>query len=208
MPQIAVINRENQKVGEVDLSDTIFRVEMKSYLLHDTVLNFLANRRSGNASTKNRSAVRGGGRKPWRQKGTGRARAGSIRSPLWVGGGAVFGPVPRSYSYRVPKGIRRYAIRSLLSEKLKENRLLVLDSLEMEKPSTKGFKGMLETLGASGKVLLAMKNPSQAVLRSAHNLSRVKVVSVDGINALDICLHDMLILTRDALASLEERAQG
>ncbi|MDH7500993.1 MAG: 50S ribosomal protein L4 [candidate division NC10 bacterium] len=207
MPQIAVVNLNNEKVDEVNLPDSLFGLERKDHLLHDTIRQYLANRRLGTASTKNRSAVSGGGRKPWRQKGTGRARAGSIRSPLWRKGGTVFGPTPRDYSYRIPKQVRRVAFYSALSEKLRENGLLVVDSVELERPSTKGFLKVLATLGARGKVLLAMKSPSPLVVKSARNLPGVRVASVEGINALDVCLHDTLILTRDALGFLEENAQ-
>jgi len=207
MTQIAVVNMDNEKVGEVDLPDSLFGVERKDHLLHDTVLEFLAKRRSGSASTKNKSAVSGGGRKPWRQKGTGRARAGSIRSPLWRGGGTIFGPVPRSYSYRIPKRIRRYALCSALSEKVRGNGLLIVDSVELQKPSTKAFARMLGALGVKGKVLLAMKAPSPIVLKSSRNIPGIKVISVEGINTYDICLHDTLILTRDAVGFLEENSK-
>jgi len=208
MPQIAVVNIKNEKVGEVDLPDSLFGVERKDHLLHDTIQQYLANQRSGTASTKNRSAVSGGGRKPWRQKGTGRARAGSIRSPLWRGGGTIFGPTPRDYSYRIPKKVRRAAFYSALSEKARENGLLVIDSVKLERASTKDLLKMLATLGAKGKVLLAMKSPSPLVLKSARNLPGVRVASVEGMNAFDVCLHDTLILTRDALGFLEENAKG
>jgi large subunit ribosomal protein L4 len=207
MGQLAVLNMQNQKVGEVSLPDFFFSLERKDHVLHQTILQYLANRRAGTASTKNRSAVTGGGRKPWRQKGTGRARAGTIRSPLWRKGGTVFGPMPRSYSYRLPKKIRRYAFCSALSEKVKENALLVLDELSFERPSTKAFAQMLEGLGAKGKVLVAAKSPSPAVVKSADNLPQVRVVSIDSLNALDICLCDTLILTQEALGLLEDRSK-
>jgi len=207
MPQVAVVNMENEKLGEVDLSNSLFGVEMRDHLVHDAILQFLANRRAGTASTKNKGVARGGGRKPWRQKGTGRARAGSIRSPLWVGGGTVFGPAPRSYAYRIPKKVRRHALASVLSEKVRENGLLVVESLKFEKPNTKAFLKMLEVLGVKGKALVAMKDPSPTVLKAANNIPGVKVVPVEGINSLDLCLYDTLIMTRDALGFLEENAQ-
>ncbi len=207
MPQIAIVNLKNEKVEEVSLPDSIFGVEMKDHLLHDVILNTLANRRVGTASTKSKGATRGGGKKPWRQKGTGRARAGSIRSPLWVGGGTIFGPTPRSYGYRIPKKIRSYALRSALSEKMRTSKLLVVDSVELEKPSTKAFIAVLEALGVRGKALLAMKAPSQAVLKSAGNIPGIKVVPVERVNALDVCRYDTLILTRDALGFLGESAR-
>ena len=207
MPQITIINQKNEKVDEVSLPDSIFAVEMKDHLLHDVILNTLANQRVGAASTKNKGATRGGGKKPWRQKGTGRARAGSIRSPLWVGGGTIFGPTPRSYGYRIPKKIRSYALRSVLSEKMRTNKLLVLDSVELEKPSTKAFIAMLGALGVKDKALLAMKAPSQAVLKSACNIPGVKVVPVERVNVFDVFRYDTLILTRDALGFLEESAR-
>ena len=207
MPQFAVINMRNEKVGEVDLPDRLFGVSMKAHLLHDTILQFLANRRSGTASTKNKAAVSGGGRKPWRQKGTGRARAGSIRSPLWVGGGTIFGPVPRIYSHRLPRKVRRYALRSALSERARANEILILESVEFERPSTKAFLGMLETLGLKGKILLVMKDPSEAVVRSARNIPGIRVSHVEGITTMDACRCDALILTRDALQALEENGK-
>ena len=207
MPQIAIVNLKNEKVEEVNLPDSIFGVEMKDHLLHDVILNTLANRRVGTASTKNKGATRGGGKKPWRQKGTGRARAGSIRSPLWVGGGTIFGPTPRSYGYHIPKKIRSYALRSALSEKMRTSKLLVVDSVELEKPSTKAFIAVLGALGIRGKALLAMKAPSQAVLKSAGNIPGIKVVPVERMNALDVCRYDTLILARDALGFLGESAR-
>jgi large subunit ribosomal protein L4 len=207
MPQIAIVNLKNEKVDEVSLPDSIFGVEMKDHLLHDAILHTLASQRMGSASTKNKAATRGGGRKPWRQKGTGRARAGSIRSPLWVGGGTIFGPTPRSYAYRIPKKIRSYALRSALSEKMRANKLLVVDSVELEKPSTKGFISMLLVLGVKGKALLAMKAPSQAVLKSACNISGIKVVPVERVNVFDVCRYDTLILTRDALGFFGESSK-
>jgi large subunit ribosomal protein L4 len=202
MPQIAIVNLKNEKVDEVNLPDSIFGVERKDHLLHDAILNSLSNRRAGTASTKNRSATRGGGKKPWRQKGTGRARAGSIRSPLWVGGGTIFGPAP--YAYHTPKKIRSYALRSSLSEKVRTNKLLVVDSIQLEKPSTKAFISMLGDLGVKGNALLAMKAPSQAVFKSAGNIPGIKVISVERVNVFDICRYDTLILTRDALGFLGE----
>jgi large subunit ribosomal protein L4 len=207
MPQIAIVNLKNEKVDEVSLPDSIFGVEMKDHLLHDVILNTLANRRVGTASTKNKGATRGGGKKPWRQKGTGRARAGSIRSPLWVGGGTIFGPTPRSYGYHIPKKIRSYALCSALSEKMRNSKLLVVDSLELEKPSTKAFIAVLGALGVRGKALLAMKAPSQVVLKSAGNIPGIKVVPVERVNVLDVCRYDTLILTRDALGFLGESAR-
>ena len=171
------------------------------------VTSAFSNRRVGTASTKSKGATRGGGKKPWRQKGTGRARAGSIRSPLWVGGGTIFGPTPRSYGYRIPKKIRSYALRSALSEKMRTSKLLVVDSVELEKPSTKAFIAVLGALGIRGKALLAMKAPSQAVLKSAGNIPGIKVVPVERVNALDVCRYDTLILTRDALGFLGESAR-
>jgi large subunit ribosomal protein L4 len=207
MPQFAVINMRNEKVGEVDLPDRLFGVSMKAHLLHDTILQFLANRRSGTASTKNKAAVSGGGRKPWRQKGTGRARAGSIRSPLWVGGGTIFGPVPRTYSYRLPRKVRRYAFSSALSERVRENGVLIVESVEFERPSTKAFLRMLETLGLKGKILLVMRSPSQAVIRSARNIPGIRVSPVEGVTTMDVCRYDTLILTRDSLEALEENGK-
>jgi large subunit ribosomal protein L4 len=207
MPQIAIVNLKNEKIDEVSLPDSIFGVEMKGHLLHDAILHTLANQRAGTASTKNKAATRGGGKKPWRQKGTGRARAGSIRSPLWVGGGTIFGPTPRSYGYHIPKKIRSYALRSALSEKMKTNKLLVVDSVELEKPSTKAFITILGALGIKGKALLAMKAPSRAVLKSACNIPGIKVVPVERVNAFDVCRYDTLILTRDAIGFLGESAR-
>jgi large subunit ribosomal protein L4 len=207
MPQIAIVNLRNEKVDEVSLPDSIFGVERKDHVLHDAILNFLANRRAGTASTKNKGAVSGGGKKPWRQKGTGRARAGSIRSPLWVGGGTIFGPAPRNYAYHIPKKVRGYALCSALSEKVRSSKLLVVDLVELEKPSTKAMITILSAWGVKGNALLVTKSPSQAVVKSASNIPGIKVIAVERVNVFDVCRYDTLILTLDALGFLRESAE-
>lgn len=158
--------------------------------------------RQGTHATKNRSAVRGGGKKPWRQKGTGRARQGSIRAPQWRGGGTVFGPTPRSYAYSLPRKVRRLAIKSVLSQKLQDNNLIVLDQLSLDAPKTKEFKAVLGNLNVDSKVLVVSDNEN--VQLSARNLENVKVVPVNGLNVVDAVNYDKLILTQDAVKRIEE----
>lgn len=203
-PVLDIVNTQNEKVGEIHLAEALFEAPVKPHLLHEVVVMQLNNRRQGTASTKGRSEVSGGGRKPWRQKGTGRARAGTIRSPLWRHGGTVFGPKPRDYFYLVPKAVRKAAIRSALSAKLKEGNLIVLDRLELERPSTKAFKRILDALGISGKALFVLSDKDETVELSARNLPGVKILPVRGLNVYDLLLYEKLILTREAIPLIQE----
>jgi len=209
MPQVLdVVNVKNEKVGEISLPEEIFGVPVKEHLLHQVVVMQRSRRRCGTASTKGRSEVRGGGRKPWRQKGTGRARAGTIRSPLWRGGGITFGPKPRDYSFSVPKAVRRAALKAALSAKAVAREILVLDNLELEKPSTKAFKGILSALGVEGKTLLVLPGRDETVSRSTANLATIKVLPIAGLNVYDLLWSDEVIFTREALASVEKMLQS
>jgi large subunit ribosomal protein L4 len=198
-----VFDIKGAKVGEVELKDDIFGCEVKPYLMHDVVIMQLANRRRGTASTKTRKEVRGGGRKPFRQKGTGRARQGSSRSPLQPGGGTVFGPHPRDYSYLVPKKVRRSALRSALTVRHSESAMKVLDKLELADISTKNFSGIVKTFGLS-KPLFLIHKKDEVVEKSARNIPFVKVLRVEGLNVYDIIRHDQLVVTLDALRRIEE----
>lgn len=204
MPTVEVYNVKGEQVGEIELSDAIFAAEVNESLLFDVSQMLLAARRRGTASTKNRSEVQGGGRKPWRQKGTGRARHGSIRSPIWTGGGTVFGPKPRQYRYRLPKKARRAALYSALTSKLLEKKLLVLDALTLSEPRTRDIVSMLGNLKVQGSVLLVTAGPDINVFKSARNIPGVTTTIAAGINVLDILKHETLLLTRDAVAKIEE----
>jgi large subunit ribosomal protein L4 len=191
-------------VIQAKLNEAIFGVKPRSHLLHQTVVMQLNNRRAGTASTKSMGFVRGGGKKPWRQKGTGRARAGSIRSPLWVGGGTIFGPQPRDYSYRMPRKARREALLSALSLKNRDGKIIVLDKLELEDAKTRMMAQALAELKVDS-ALIVIPQADAKVERSARNLPRVKVLRVEGLNVYDLLRYDHLILTEGALRLLEER---
>jgi large subunit ribosomal protein L4 len=191
-------------VIQPELKEHIFSRKPRPHLLHQTVLMQLANRRAGTAATKTKGFVRGGGKKPWRQKGTGRARAGSIRSPIWVGGGTIFGPQPRDYSYRMPRSARRNALVSALSMKHQERKLIVVDKLEPEQPKTKIMAKALADLNV-GSALIVIAEKDERVERSARNLPKVKVLRVDGLNVYDLLRYEHLIITEAALKALEER---
>jgi large subunit ribosomal protein L4 len=191
-------------VIQPDLKEEIFNLEARPHLLHQTVLMQLASRRAGTAATKTRGLVRGGGKKPWRQKGTGRARAGSIRSPLWVGGGTVFGPQPRDYSYRIPRSARRKALLSALSLKHRDGKLIVVDKLEPEQPKTKIMAQALAQLKVQS-ALIVIAEANEKIERSARNLPKVKVLRVEGLNVYDLLRYEHLILTESALRLIEER---
>lgn len=198
MPKVALYNQSGSQVGDVELNDSVFGIEPNEHVLHDAVVMQQASRRQGTHAVKNRSAVAGGGRKPWRQKGTGRARQGSIRSPQWVGGGVVFGPTPRSYSYKLPKKVRRLALQSALSSKVNENSLVVLEGLAFDAPKTKEVVKVLDALKVSEKVLIVTADKDDVVAKSANNLPNAKVLTVSGLNVLDLLTHDKLIITKDA----------
>ncbi|WP_124726402.1 50S ribosomal protein L4 [Staphylospora marina] len=204
MPKLAVLNMSGEQVGEIELSDALFGITPNEAVLHQAVVMQQASLRRGTHATKNRALVSGGGRKPWRQKGTGRARHGSIRSPLWVGGGTVFGPQPRSYAFKLPKKVRRLALKSALSSKVIDQDLVVLDELKLDKPKTKDMVNVLKNLGADRKALVVTDSLDQNAVLSARNIPGVKLVQADGINVLDILHHDKLILTRGAVSRVEE----
>ncbi len=204
MPLVKVYSTGKKKVSEMELDERIFNVEVKDHLLHDVVRLQLARRRAGTASTKNRSAVRGGGRKPYRQKGTGRARAGSTRSPLWRGGGVIFGPAPRDFSYNVPKKARKQALRVALSARASEGKLLVLNQFELKEIKTKPFVEVLNRLGME-KALIVIGKENFNLERSARNVPGVKVLRVEGLNVYDILNHENLILVKDAVEKIQER---
>jgi len=203
MAQADLFDIKGEKVGEVEIQDEVFNCEVKTYLMHDVVTMQLANRRRGTASTKTRKEVSGGGKKPFRQKGTGRARQGSSRSPLQPGGGTVFGPHPRDYSYSVPKKVRRSALRSALTVRYTGLAMKVLDKLELEAISTKNFNGIVRTFSLT-KPLFVIDKKNEVLEKSARNLPFVKVLRVEGLNVYDIIKHEQLVLTLDALRRIEE----
>ena len=191
-------------VIEPTLNEVIFGANPRGHMLHQAVVMQLANRRAGSAATKSKGFVRGGGKKPWRQKGTGRARAGSIRSPIWVGGGTVFGPQPRDYSYRMPRTARREALLSALSLKKRENKIIVVDKFELEQAKTKLMVQALAELKVQS-ALLVISQPDVKIERSARNLPNLKVLRVEGLNVYDLLRYEHLILTEQALKTLEEK---
>ena len=204
MPKVALYNTSGAQVGEVELADAVFGIEPNKHVLHSAVVMQLASERLGTHKTKGRSEVSGGGRKPWRQKGTGRARQGSIRAPQWKGGGTVFGPTPRSYAYKLPKKVRRLAIKSALSSKVLDNEIIVLDQLTMERPKTKEFATILNNLKVDRKALVVAAEYDDNIALSARNIPGVKFVAAEGINVYDVLAHDKLIMTKDAVAKVEE----
>lgn len=204
MPTAAVYNVEGQQVGEIELSEAVFGQPVNDAVLHEVVVMQLANRRQGTHDTKTRSAVQGGGRKPWRQKGTGRARHGTIRSPIWRGGGIVFGPHPRDYSYRVPKKVKRLALKSALASKVGDGRILVLDALELPGPKTREMVRILENLKAVGGALVVTAQRDVNVEKSARNIPGVKSLEARQLNVYDLLDHPHLIITRDAVTRVEE----
>lgn len=204
MATVKVYGIDAQAVGEIELPETVFGVEMNTGLVHQVVVMQLASQRLGTHATKTRSMVRGGGRKPWRQKGTGRARAGSRRSPLWRSGGTVFGPSPRSYAFKMPKKQRRLALRCVLSEKLRNNELIVLDELEFEAAKTKQMVKLLSDFKVDSKALFISEEVSDNVLRSARNLQGVKTLEALRLNAYDMLNHEKLFITKGAIAKIEE----
>lgn len=205
MPKLPVYNITGQTVGEVELSDAIFGIEnVNQHAVYETIKNILANRRQGTQSAKTRAEVRGGGRKPWRQKGTGRARAGSIRQPNWKGGGVVFAPKPRDYSYAINKKVRSLAMRSALTVKVAEESVIVLDALQFAAPKTKEMISVLNNLKVSGKALIVTADREFNVMKSSSNLQGVKTTMVGELNVYDILNHEKFIITMDAVKKVEE----
>lgn len=204
MPKIDVLNIKGEKVEEITLSDNVFGVEVNEHVLYEVVKNHLANRRQGTQSAKTRAEVRGGGRKPWKQKGTGRARQGSIRSPQWIGGGVVFAPKPRDYSYSLPKKVKRLAMKSALTSKLQNGEIIVLDSLVMEMPKTKEFQTIVSNLKLEKKALFVMAEKNDNVVKSARNIPGVKTALVNTLNVYDILNHNAFVITKAAVEKVEE----
>jgi large subunit ribosomal protein L4 len=204
MPVVDVYDISRTKVGETTLRDDIFSIPVQGHIMHEVVTMQLACRRSGTASTKGRAEVRGGGHKPWRQKGTGRARAGSSRSPIWRGGGVVFGPKPRSYAYKVPKKVRRLALKMALSSKLANGQLLILDQYPYDAPKTKEFVKVMENLQID-KALFITAGDDQVLTLSSRNIPYVQIMRTEGMNVYDILRYDYLVLFQPAISQIEER---
>ena len=204
MPKIDVYDMKGKKVSDVELADSIFGIEPNEAIVHSVLVNYLANQRQGTQSTKTRAEVRGGGKKPWRQKGTGRARQGSIRAPQWIKGGIALGPKPRSYKYTVNKKERRLAIKSLLSSKVIEKELTVVDKLELKEIKTKSMVNALSALKVEGKTLIIVPETNKNVLMSARNIEGVKTITANNINVFDLLKYTNLILPVDTVKKLEE----
>ena len=203
MANVAVYNMEGKEVGTIELSDAVFGVEVNEHLVHMAVVSQLANNRQGTQKAKTRSEVSGGGRKPWRQKGTGHARQGSTRSPQWTGGGVVFAPVPRDYSFKMNRKERRIALKSALTSKVQENKFLVLDELKLDEIKTKKMQKVLDNLKV-GKALVVVTDDSENVVRSAKNIPGVETASPSTINVYDILKYDTVIATKSSVAAIEE----
>lgn len=204
MPKVSVVNQTGSAAGEIELNEHVFGIEPNEAVLFEALVQQRASLRQGNHKVKTRAEVAGGGRKPWRQKGTGRARQGSIRSPQWRGGGIVFGPTPRSYSYKLPKKVRRLALRSALSSKVRDEEMVVLEALAFDAPKTKEFTKVLKDLSISKKALFVTADLDETVALSARNIPGISVVTANGINVLDLVGHDQLVLTKDAVKKIEE----
>ena len=204
MPKVNVYNVLGETVGEIEFNDEIFNIEINEHAVYEVVKNQLANKRQGTQSAKTRAEVRGGGRKPWRQKGTGRARQGSIRAPHWVGGGVVFAPKPRDYSYKVPKKVRRLAMKSALTSKVLNGEIIVLEELKLEEPKTKEMVKILENIKAGRKSLIVMDENNINVIKSARNIPNVQTTNVNTLNVYDILNFDSFIITKDAVKKVEE----
>ncbi len=203
MPAVEIVDKTRKKVGEAQLAADIFDTDVKPHLMLDVVKMQLANRRRGTASTKGRAEVRGGGRKPWRQKGTGRARVGSIRSPLWKGGGTVFGPTPRDYSYKVPRKVRKNALKSALTQKLKENKLVIVDAFKLGEIKTRTFVSMMQGMQIPNALIIDTDNLNLEL--SARNAPDYKVLRPEGLNVFDILQYDYLVVTQPSLELIGKR---
>ena len=204
MPTVSVYDMTGKQTGSMELSDAIFGIEPNKAVLHSAVVNYLANQRQGTQSTLTRAEVSGGGKKPWRQKGTGHARQGSTRAPQWTHGGIALGPKPRSYSYTLPKKVRRLAMKSAFSAKVASGDLLVLEALTLETIKTKTVAAMLNALGADRKVILVLPEKDEVAIKSARNIPGVKTALVNTLNVYDILNADKFIVLKDAVAKLEE----
>lgn len=204
MPKVNVYNILGEQVEDIDLKDDIFDVEVNETAMYEMVKNHLANRRQGTQSVKTRTEVRGGGRKPWRQKGTGRARQGSIRAPHWKGGGVTFAPKPRDYSYRVPKKVRKLAIKSALTSKVLNDEIIVLDELNIEEPKTKEMVKILDSIKANKKALIVMDESNENIMKSIRNIPNIEVTIANTLNVYDILKYDSFIITKAAVRKVEE----
>ena len=204
MPKVDVYNMQGKKVSDVELNEAVFGIEPNENIVHSVLVNYLANQRQGTQSTKTRAEVRGGGRKPWRQKGTGRARQGSIRAPQWIKGGIALGPKPRSYSYRINKKEKQLAIRSLLSAKVLDNELTVVDKLEVKEPKTSVMVKALTDLKVEGKALIILADRNENVLLSSRNIEGVKTIELNTINVFDLLNCNKLVLPLETVKKLEE----
>lgn len=204
MPKIQMVNMQGEPVGDIDLKEEIFDIEVNEHAVYLVVKNILANKRQGTKSAKTRAEVRGGGRKPWRQKGTGRARQGSIRSPQFKGGGVVFAPKPRDYSYTTPKKVRRLALKSVLTTKLKDNEIIVVDEIKVNEPKTKAFNEFLKAIKADKKALIVTDGKDENVVRSARNIEGVHTSMAQNINVYDLLKYNSLVLSKDALNVVQE----
>ena len=203
MAKVAVYNMEGKEVESLELNDAVFGVEVNEHLVHMAVLQQLANNRQGTQKAKTRSEVSGGGRKPWRQKGTGHARQGSIRAPQWKGGGVVFAPVPRDYSFKLNKKEKRAALKSVLTSRVQENKFIVVDELKMDEIKTKTFKGVLDNLNAE-KALVVLNDMDANVIASAKNIPTVKTTQTNELNVFDVLKYNTVVVTKDAVATIEE----
>ena len=203
MAKVAVYNMDGQQVDEIELKDEIFGVEVNEHIMHAAVVQYMANQRQGTQSAKTRAEVRGGGRKPWRQKGTGRARQGSIRAPQWTGGGVVFAPKPRDYSFKLNKKVKRLALKSALTSKVQNNNLIVLDELKLDEIKTKNMKKVLDNLKVS-KALIVTESDNKNVILSARNLPNVKTAAVNTINVYDILKYESFVVSKDVLQTIQE----
>ncbi|MBQ7964760.1 MAG: 50S ribosomal protein L4 [Ruminococcus sp.] len=204
MPNVAVLDMAGKKVGTVDLADSIFGIEPNAAVMHQLVVSYLANQRQGTQSALTRAEVSGGGKKPWRQKGTGRARQGSTRAPQWYHGGVVFAPKPRDYRFSVNKKVRRLAMKSAFSTKAQATEIIVVDSIALDAIKTKSIANMLTALGSEKKALIVLPTVDEKVIKSARNIAGVKTAQVNELNVYDILNADKLIIAKDALAKIEE----
>jgi large subunit ribosomal protein L4 len=204
MPKLDVLNVSGEKIGDIDLNPGIFGIEVNEHVLHDVVKNYLANQRQGTQSAKTRAEVRGGGKKPFRQKGTGRARQGTTRAPHYVGGGVAFAPKPRDYSYKLPKRVKRLALFSALSAKVAAGEVIVLDELAMDAPKTKDMVKILSNIKAERKSLIVLPQVDDNVLRSSNNIPGVETTFVGQLNVYDILNHTNFVITKQALETIEE----
>ncbi|MDR1253945.1 MAG: 50S ribosomal protein L4 [Oscillospiraceae bacterium] len=204
MPKLAMLNMEGDQVGEIDLSDSVFGIKPNKFVLHELVVNYLANKRQGTQSAKTRAEVAGGGRKPWRQKGTGRARQGSTRAPQWRHGGVVFAPKPRNYGYTVNKKARRLAMKSAFSSKVLDNNMIILDKIDVNEYSTRKIVNMLKNINVEKKALIVLPEYNDKIVKSVNNIPEVKTSSVNILNVYDLLNAEKLVVVRDAVNIIEE----